>query len=165
MSNFVFIKEEYFKMNSSFIEMLDPFDYVKQSQRQYLFIKVQYQNNNILVPLRKNLPYIDAKLFFPVPSQSKPRAGLDYRKMLIVNNLQHIETPQTQRLTNSQTNIIINNYNTIETAVLNYIQGYIKAAYKGRERIDNKYKYSTLHNFHAELGIHKENEVAITKAV
>lgn len=36
MCNFVFIKEDYFKNNSNFVEMLDPYNIRKQTSRQYL---------------------------------------------------------------------------------------------------------------------------------
>lgn len=155
MINMVFIKEEYFRKNSSFKEMLDPFDLTKQTQRQYLYINFQYKNNNILIPLRKNLPGVNSKLYYPVPSETKPNAGLDYRKILIINNSTYIEIPTEQKLTQAQSKIIINNYDTIEKAVINYIDGYIKAANKNREYLEYDYKFSTLHNFHTELLITK----------
>lgn len=174
MINMVFIKEEYFRKNSGFEEMLDPFDLIKQTQRQYIYINVQYKNNNVLVPLRKKLPGDNPKLYIPVPSESKPNAGLDYRKILIVNNSTYIENPTEQKISNSQLNIITAKYDVIEKAVTSYIDGYIKTANKNREHIEYDYKFSTLHNFQKELGIIKNNksknqvvkakeEVALTK--
>ena len=116
MSNFVFIKEDFFKENSGFEEMLDPFDLEKQTARQYLYVNVKYNDNNILVPLRRNIGK-SPKLYYPVPSKTRPNAGLDYRKMLIVNNEDYIEIPSGQRLAESQTKIISDNYDTIEKAV------------------------------------------------
>lgn len=156
MCNFVFIKERYFKENKNFVEMLDPYDLKKQTSRQYLYISVKYGQNNILVPLRRNAGK-NLKMFYPVPSQSRPNAGLDYRKMLIVNNLEYIETPSSQRLADGQMKIISDNYETIEKAVVRYIDGYIKSANKNREHKDYEYSFSTLHNFHTELGIVKDS--------
>lgn len=156
MCNFVFIKEKYFKENKNFVEMLDPYDMQKQTSRQYLYIAVKYKENNILVPLRRNAGK-NLKMFYPVPSHSRPNAGLDYRKMLIVNNLGYIETPSSQRLADSQKKIINDNYDTIEKAVIRYIEGYIKSANKNREHKDYEYSFSTLHNFHTELGIVKSS--------
>lgn len=154
MCNFVFVKEKYFKENMSFVEMLDPYDLKKQTSRQYLYVTVKYMGNNILVPLRRNTGK-NLKIFYPVPSQTRPNAGLDYRKMLIVNNMEYIEIPSSQRLADSQKKIISDNYETIEKAVIKYIDGYIKSANKNREHKDFEYSFSTLHNFHAELGIVK----------
>lgn len=157
MSNFVFIKEDFFKENSGFEEMLDPFDLEKQTARQYLYVNVKYNGNNILVPLRRNIGK-SPKLYYPVPSKTRPNAGLDYRKMLIVNNEDYIEIPSGQRLAESQTKIISDNYDTIEKAVIKYIDGYIKSANKNREHRDFDYSFSTLHNFHKELGIVKKEQ-------
>lgn len=156
MCSFVFIKEDYFRSNSGFVEMLDPYDIKKQTSRQYLYINVQYKGNTVLVPLRRNLPGNNLKLYYPVPSETRPNAGLDYRKMLIVNDTNNIEVPTTQRLATSQVKIINDNYAKIEKAVINYIDGYIKSANKNREHKDYAYSYSTLHNFHKELGIVKK---------
>lgn len=161
MSNFVFIKEDFFNENSDFVEMLDPFDLSKQTARQYLYINVKYKGNNVLVPLRRNVGN-NRKLYYPVPSETRPNAGLDYRKILIVNNEDYIETPSSQRLADSQTKIINDNYSTIEKAVFKYIDGYIKSANKNREHRDYEYSFSTLHNFHEELGIVKKENNAKT---
>lgn len=154
MCNFVFIKEEYFKEKSDFVEMLDPYDKQKQTSRHYLYISVKYKGNNILVPLRRNVGK-NRKMFYPVPSQTRPNAGLDYRKILIVNKPEYIEIPSVQRLAESQRKLISDNYDKIERAVIKYIDGYIKSANKNREYKDYEYIFSTLHNFHAELGIKK----------
>jgi len=46
-----------------------------------------------------------------------------------------------------------NEINTIEGLFINYVEGYKKSALKRREMIDSLYKFSTLHNFHYELGV------------
>ncbi|WP_066715705.1 type III toxin-antitoxin system TenpIN family toxin [Clostridium sp. Marseille-P299] len=160
----VFIKEQFFMMNENLEEMLDPRDIVKQTLRQYLFLNVKYRDNNILIPLRSDIPKNNLKICYPVPSRTRPNAGLDYRKMLIINDDEYIEKPEEQRLANSQLKIITDNYETIKSAAIKYVNGYIKAAKKNRERKDYDYKFSTLHNFHEELGINSAvKEVAPTK--
>ncbi|MCT4618381.1 MAG: hypothetical protein N4A62_03220 [Marinisporobacter sp.] len=155
--NFVFIKEEYFKQNRQLDEMLDPYDIGKQIQRQYVFLKIQYKDNNILVPLRSELPFNKkiGDIGYPVPSKKKTHAGLDFRKILIVNNPSYIELSKYPKIPKSQQQIIEQNYPSIEKRVLQYINGYIKSALKKREKRDKKYKFSTLHNFHDALGIIK----------
>lgn len=151
----VFVKEEYFNKNSILEEMLDPNDIVKQTKRQYLFLEIQYKDNNILIPLRSNLPSDRSigDIGYPVPSGERPNAGLDFRKTLIVNELSYIEIPESPRIPRSQQQIIEQNYSAIKNKVIQYIEGYIRSALKNRQRRDKKYKFSTLHNFHDELGI------------
>lgn len=171
--NIVFIKEEYFKKNSNFEEMLDPYNQVKQTKRKYLYLNIQYKNNNIFIPFRNQLPSNKriGEIGYSVPSNEKPNAGLDFRKILIINQDCYIEYTNYPKIPKLQQQIIENNYRTIENKVIQYIQGYVKAALKKRERRDKKYIFSTLHNFHKELGIIKileakslsQNEVAVSK--
>lgn len=152
-ASFVFIKKEYFIRHSNFIEMLDPNDHEKQSKRQYVFLRMQYKENTILLPLRSKLPELRGKVGFKVPSESRPDAGIDYRKMLFVNKEEDIEIPSEQRIANAQKKIIEENYLVIQNEVIQYVDGYIRCKRKGREEKDYRYKFSTLHNFHRELGI------------
>lgn len=153
--NIVFIKGKFFENNLNFVEMLDPYDRKKQSERNYIYLNIKYDGNNIFVPLRSNVntntPY--GKIGFPVPSDKRPKAGLDFRKILIINDSSYIEYQSEPKIPNSQRSIITDNYDKIETMVIKYIKGYIKSALKNREFRDKLYIFSTLHNFHKELKI------------
>lgn len=149
----VFIKEQYFTDNSSFVEMLDPNDLIKQSARCYLYIGIQYLGNKFYVPFRKNIDFRIGKIGYPLPSSTRPNAGLDFRKALIVNNDSYIQQLSTIDISSSQMNKLSSDINTIETSFIGYVNGYIKAALKRREKIDKLYRFSTLHNFHNALGI------------
>lgn len=155
--NIVFIKEKFFQDNKDFVEMLDPLDIGKQTQRNYVFLTINYKDNTFLVPLRTHMQ--PEKRFgiigYAVPSSEKPNAGLDFRKMLIINNPEYIEIPEYCKIPKSQENIINENFSKINELAINYINGYVKAAIKNREHIEPKYCFSTLHNFHKELGIIK----------
>ncbi len=151
----VFIKEDFFQKNNHFREMLDSSNRGKQIKRKYIFLNIQYKNNNLFIPLRSNIPS-NRKLGdigYPVPSQEKSNAGLDFRKILIVNDSIYIDEPKIPKIPKSQQKIIEQNYKTIENKVIQYIDGYIKSVLKKRQNRDKKYKFSTLHNFHNELGI------------
>ena len=163
LNDFVFIKEEYFIDNSAFVEMLDPNDLIKQSARCYLFIGIQYLENKFYVPIRKNIDLHIGKIGYPLPSSTRPNAGLDFRKTLIVNNDSYIQKLSTIEISSSQMNKLNSDINTIEALFISYINGYIKAALKGREKIDKLYKFSTLHNFHDELRINLEDTPSGTK--
>ena len=70
----VLVSDEYFKKyNSIFVEMLDPTDIRKQSHRMYIFLEILFNENNILVPLRTNLPNLKTHglIGYPVPSEKK----------------------------------------------------------------------------------------------
>lgn len=50
-----FIREEYFKKNSSFVKMLDAGNTDKQSKRTHVCVLIEANNNKFYVPLRNNL--------------------------------------------------------------------------------------------------------------
>lgn len=155
MVNCVFIKESYFQHNNNFVEMLDSNNIEDQTKRKYIFLNFRYGNNNLLVPLRTEMPDLSkiGQVGYMVPSQKKPNAGLDYRKTLIVNDINYLEIPTHSKIPPSQERIINANYSAIENGVIAYVDGYVKAAKKNRHLRDKKYRFSTLHNFHNELGI------------
>ncbi|MDR2168092.1 MAG: hypothetical protein LBE35_09635 [Clostridiales bacterium] len=151
--NFVFIKEEYFAKNRDFIEMLDPYDVKKQSSRCYLFVEIRHNGNNFFVPLRESVDFRIGNIGYPVQSSTRPNAGLDFRKTLIVNNSEYIQELEQVMISSSQMRKIVRDFAAIRRLFAHYISGYVRAALKGREKIDRLYKFSTLHNFHKELGV------------
>ena len=150
-----YIKEQYFKNNSHFVKMLDHFDIDKQIRRCYLFLKVQYENNNLLVPLKTHVTPIKKYgiIGYSVPAADKPEAGLDYRYILIINDENYLEKPQFCRIPTSQQNILNKEYDKIKNEVVAYVNGYVTAAVKGRVQREPKFRESSLQNFHAELMI------------
>ncbi|MCB2298018.1 hypothetical protein [Clostridium tagluense] len=151
----VFIKKQYFIDNKHFIKMLDPLSIEKQSKRSYFFLKLEYENNNLLVPLRSHIEPIRkfGIIGYSVPSKDKPKAGLDYRYILIVNDYKDLEIPEYSKIPESQNKIINSDFESIKKQVLAYVKGYVKSAIKNRENIEPKYKESSLHNFQNELGV------------
>lgn len=150
------IKKEYFKKNKDFVNMLDYDDHDKQSRRLYLSLIVHYKNNKFLIPLRTNLGEPARKfgvIGYSVPSSSRPKAGLDYRYMLIVNDSAYLEIQENVNISRSQIQKIKNDYTVIENEAQKYIDGYIKAAAKNRVDREPKYRVSSLCNFDKELEV------------
>ena len=156
LTRYCFIKEEYFKINSCYINMLDPGNTAKQSRRSHLCICININNNRIFVPLRNNLgePMRKfGKIGFSVPTLKRPNAGLDYRHCLIINDDSFIEWSEIAKLPQAQRTIISNNYEAITKEVHTYVSRYIKVARKHRELKEPLFRNSSLMNFHKELGI------------
>lgn len=156
MSGFqlVFIKKSYFSNHPNLKEILKS-EKRDESNRIYLYPTVLYKNNNIFIPLRKEMEPITrfGIIGFSVPSNKRPTAGLDYRKILIINNLDYIEFPPYARIPNIQEKLIRKNLNTIQAQVVGYIKGYERSFNKNRTLRDKKFRFSSLCNFHRELGL------------
>lgn len=150
-SRLALILPEYFATTANYIEMLDPGNVKKQSARLYLYVDMRH--HACYVPLRKRIDLTIGNIGYPVPSSTKPQAGLDFRKVLIIDNPNYIKRLHRPDLSANQTKTMITEYVAIKTAFGRYVSGYIKAVNKGREGLDRLYKYSTLHNFHEALGL------------
>lgn len=150
----VFIKNDYFLDHPDLKEILKS-DKMDESNRVHLFLNIRYKENNIFIPLRSNIDPMPkfGLIGFAVPSKARPNAGLDYRKILIINDLDYIEFPDYMKIPVSQQKLINQGISTIEAQSIDYIKGYEKSFKKGRTLKDNKYKYSSLCNFHKELGL------------
>ena len=153
VAKIVFIAKDYFAKNAGFVEMLNAGDVNIQSTRLYLSINSKFKGNSFYLPLRKSVNLDIGRIGYHVPSSTRTDAGLDYRKALIVNDCVYVQGTTSVPISSSQMNRITKDLQTIENSFINYVKGYIKAARKKREKIDRLYKYSTLHNFHIELGI------------
>jgi len=160
---YCYITDEYYKDHPDLQKILDIDDATKHNVRTHLCLSIKFQENTILIPLRKNLGEPDrkfGKIGFPVPSQSKPKAGLDYRYIMIVNEKKYLRY-DTPRITNRQFSIIQDNYKTIESEAIDYIIAYIRSANKGKVERKARFRESSLINFHEELGVIEPNEEVI----
>lgn len=152
---FCYIIEQYYIDHPDLIKILDVDDETKHNTRTHLCLNIKYKNNNILIPLRKNLGSAKRKfgiIGYAVPSASKPGAGLDYRYIMIINDSNYLRF-DIPRISNKQISIIKDNYATIEKEAINYINSYIRVAKKGRVNLNARFRESSLINFHNELEI------------
>ena len=157
---YCYITEQYYIDNPTLIKILDINDSSKHNIRTHICLNVQFNGNSVLIPLRKNLGEPNrkfGKIGFSVPSLSKPKAGLDYRYIMIINNVNYIRF-DTPKISNSQIKIIENNYKTIKKDAIEYIESYIRVANKGRVDRTARFRESSLINFHKELAIMYNNK-------
>jgi len=154
-AQYCYITKEYYADNPNLEKILDIDDCTKHSVRTHLCLNVKYNQNNVLIPLRKNLGQADrlfGKIGYPVPSQSKPNAGLDYRYIMIINNEKYLKF-DNPRISNKQISTIESNYALIEKESIEYINSYIRVARKNRIERTARFRESSLINFHKELGV------------
>lgn len=151
-----FIKEQYFIDHAHFVKMLDSGNTIKQSHRTHLCVKVTDNDKTFYIPLRNNLG-ADVRVFgrigHAVPSKDRPKAGLDYRYALIINDPNYIEIPTSQRIPESQRKKLLRDIAVIEDEFHKYLSGFMKAAKKNRIDREPLYRESALINFRSELGI------------
>jgi len=147
---YCFIKEKYFKEHRDFINMLDVGKSKKQANRVHLCIFVEEDGNRYAIPLRNNLGEPVRKfgrIGHAVPSESRKKAGLDYRYTLIVNDDSDVEIPKERKIPKSQFRRIEVEYDAIKSEFLQYLKGFKRAQKKRRVQREPLYRVSSLQNF------------------
>lgn len=155
-SLFFFVKEQYFVEHYHFVKMLDSGDFVKQSHRTYMCVKIDIDDNTFYLPLRSNLGD-DVRCFgrigHSVSSLKRPRAGIDYRYALVINDSKYLESCAIYKFPKAQSKKIVQDYETIRAEFASYLNGYKKAIVKNRLKYEPLYRESSLINFNEELNL------------
>lgn len=128
-----------------------------RESRVYVCLKFEWEANTFLIPLRRDLANMPThpvlkKACYPVPSTTKANAGLDFRKIIIIND-ESLYRIDEAKISAKQRNIIQKNFDEIKSLAIAYIEGFKKAAKKNRQKRETLYKFSALNNFLEELGI------------
>ena len=148
----VIIKESYFLSRPELMIEANT-----QSNRIYLGLNFHIHGKNFVIPFESNL-YKSVQLEkisqYPLPISSRPNAGINFEKCLIINDVEDIKEIiplDESKIANEQKNEIKNNELDIITRFNYYINNFIKSCNKGREKKEFIFKYSTLHFFKDEL--------------
>ncbi|EJQ36069.1 hypothetical protein IEE_05450 [Bacillus cereus BAG5X1-1] len=165
--DYVKISDRYFKDNPNLKEKL----YNKEERRMYIGVVVKLSDQlNVCVPFRTKAPNNNRVVehgTFSIPSETRPNACLDLTKALIINNESYLCVLQKERVAipTVQKAKINENIDELDKMLRGYIKGY-KKDYKENirrpeRRRDPLYQFSTLQNYHKELGMIKEQEKPI----
>lgn len=149
-----FIREQYFIDHPNLQKILDSGNTNKQSKRTFICVKVSLGHKSFYLPLRNNLGDAIRKfgrIGHSVPSKNRPNAGIDFRHVLIVDDMKYIEPHTTMKLPSSQYNKIVGDYNLIQKEFEVYLNGFVKAAKKNRITREPLYRDSSLINYVDEL--------------
>jgi protein AbiQ len=120
--------------------------------RQYLHIIMQYKGCNFLIPFRSEIKHKYAFKF-----KQKEQKGLDYSKALIIKDLKRYTIKSKKNIPQFQHDIIRKDQEIILRQFKKYVDDYCKFTEKNDLNFKKRVgKYSTLQNFHLELGIKLE---------
>lgn len=126
-----------------------------RESRVYVCLKLEYEDNTFLVPLRRDIGDMPEhglfkKACYPVPSTNKPKAGLDFRKIIVIND-ESLYRIDEAKISAKQRDTIQDNFDEIKRMAISYIEGFKKSARKDRQKRDALYRFSALNNFLDEL--------------
>ena len=113
--------------------------------------------NTYFVPFRSHVDQNFAKkhseAVVTLRTKSKPDAGLDIRKMLVVGNDTKLKV-RKHFINKEQYRMLIQKQDELWNKVEKYVSEYQREVRVG-EKLRPEYKYTTLQNFHKELGLEK----------
>lgn len=141
--------DEFFKENSGLVEALHTGaggDAAAEKTRGYGVVVVGIDNGLLFgIPLRSHITHRSAFI-------TAGTKGLDYTKAVLIKNENHVSRsafhiPQDEFVKIADRELFI------RERFEKYIKKYIKAAISGDNNILREYRFSTLQNYHEELGI------------
>lgn len=155
---YAFLKESFFSKKQYNEQLLDVTKSSKdQVRRAYVCLILQDEFNTYLIPLKTSIK--DQKddrtlqgTYYEVPSSNRPDAGLDFRKIILVNDSNDY-TIEEAKISYTQKKIIQDNFDDIKKEAIKYIEGFKTAAKKKRIERERKFRFAALTNFIDELKI------------
>lgn len=123
-----------------------------KSNRPYLVMLVQIENNTFAIPFRTNVKHNNCYKFEKSSRPTDTITGLDYSKAVIVNDSKYIGT--AARINDMEYTELDANYHIIIKQFTLFVKNYMKyASGKLNQYQAKKYQYTTLKYFCKELGI------------
>ncbi len=111
----------------------------------------------ICVPFRSSITHNNAFLFKGTTRSKQSRSGLDYSKIVIINNNNYIDSVNTAVVDQDEYNEMMVNLQQIVIEVIDYVDTYINhingTAPLHPRQFARRYRFSTLSYFHDILGI------------
>lgn len=155
------LSEAFYQENSHLYEMIDKnrdSGNIENKGRGYGVILVPIRNLTFAIPFRSNMSH---NFGFVSHREHKSdgsviKAGLDYTKAVVITKTRYLETRLFKLRTSKEYWNIVYNEEQIISEFESYIEKYISAVEENDENILNDYRWSTLKNYHVELGLQKK---------
>ena len=130
---------------------------LKKNNRPYNCLLFQtHYDYYICIPYRTQISHSYAYRFKNSKRSRKHKSGLDYTKIVIINNSKYIEDKNTI-IDKDEYKETIQYFSKIKMQALKYVEDYIEHVQGTNllscQEFKRRYNYSTLKYFHNELGI------------
>lgn len=122
--------------------------------RPYCVLLVRVKNLDFALPLRSNLPEREGVGIktIPNPREDGKFKGIDFSKAILLTDKSYLKTDTVQLKNKSELLNIQGNERRIVREFKKYVSEYI-TAHKNGYKLDHKFEYTTLINYHTELKI------------
>lgn len=149
----------FYKENGHLVEALDKMSngQFKDKGRGYAVLMIKVNNIQFAIPLRSSMS-INHKYNFTTETSvnsdgRKVRHGLDYSKAVIITSREHVNEKIFFLKKKEDYLKIKKQVDKIQMDFEKMINKYIQAVLKKDKNILREFKYSTLQNYHEELGL------------
>ncbi|WP_337263615.1 MULTISPECIES: type III toxin-antitoxin system TenpIN family toxin [unclassified Serratia (in: enterobacteria)] len=144
-------------LTSSFIQKTAGLkETIQDKSRPHGIVTISFKGLIFAIPLRTNLNHTYGVVLDTVVRDGrKLKRGLDFTKALIIND-ESTDIGMLYIVPDSQKKALINKKKMIVNQFQRYVEEYVRAVSNNVINTinSNAYKYSTLCNYHLELGIH-----------
>ncbi|MBN8740403.1 MAG: hypothetical protein BGP24_22425 [Lysobacterales bacterium 69-70] len=138
---------QFFEENSSLKEVLDREKgvWVGEKTRGYGIVLIDYKSLRFGLPLRTSIKHHYC-------FQTEDSKGLDYSKAVLLQKDGYI-SDQPFKIPQDEFLKIANSTHHIGQMFSKYVSNYVRGVLKADQNILRQYRFSTLQNYHKELGV------------
>ncbi|PKM51707.1 MAG: hypothetical protein CVV02_05435 [Firmicutes bacterium HGW-Firmicutes-7] len=153
--NFIFLTKDFFNDHKDLKEI------EIKNTRPYIMINVNINNIEFALPLRSGITH--KHCYF---TNKADNCGVDYSKSVIIDDEKYIDSKKPY-IRSNEFKVLKGKDHIIKKRMEKYILDYMKAISKKHIREYNDLcRYSTLQNYHTEIGIvDAQEEAAATKEI
>lgn len=147
------LTEEFYNDNPNLIEALDGGWSQSAKVRGYGIVVISINSLVFGIPLRSHIRHKHS--FFTDTTQEQStegRKGLDFSKAILLSDSKYLDDSSFKVPVNEFDRIQDNHQHIVEKFT-KYVEKYMKAVNKSDKYVLRIYNYSTLKNYHSELGI------------
>jgi protein AbiQ len=123
--------------------------------RGYGIVIIEFKGLKFAIPLRSHIKHKAAYITARITEELLiKRKGLDYSKALLISQERYISS-EVFKIPPEEHNKLLEHEQHITAQFAKYVEHYVKAVSKADKNIlqSNEYRYTTLQNYHLELGL------------
>lgn len=140
------LTDQFYNDNQGLEEALDGSN--RGKVRGYGIVVIDIKGLTFGIPLRSHLNH---KFGFVSERSDEGNKGLDYTKALLIQKDEYIA--RAYKIPTLEFTHLNDNKEKIQNDFIKFVERYVEAIKKGDQNVLRNYRYSTLKNYHKELGI------------
>lgn len=154
------LSEAFYQENNHLHEVMDKNKTTGEFEdkgRGYGVILVPIRGLEFAIPIRSNLPHNFGFVSYREhkPDGSINKSGLDYTKAVVITTKRYVDSRPFKLKTGAEYWNVVYNEEQIILEFEAYVEKYVQAITHNDRHILKEYRWSTLKNYHHELGLKK----------